>query len=288
MKKFSSIVEKKKQELLENRTINERNLYLDFSKKYHKKNGVSGPFDKKFQGDKKAQQKYMDGLSKAWEDHKKKHGIKPKSSNSKFAFAKKRINESKALEMAKGMIGDGGDPNYHFVTMCDDYYFEKGEDMIRYSKDMESAPLKIKTTPDLGAYTFGPFANLDESKMFAASIELDEINGPRMITIEDRKNGEVYSKFLTCKMQPVWNEIEEEEEYDDDEEEEGDENPNSEYTYGEETEDDYDHDDEDEDDEDEEDEEWEMKSIHTDKDGQAVANFAPRGQEEYEEEDEDE
>jgi hypothetical protein len=269
MKKFSLIVEKKKQELKENQTVNERNLYLDFSKKYHKKNGVSGPFDKKFQGDKKAQQKYMDGLSKAWEDHKKKNGIKPKSSSSKFDFAKKKMNESKAVEMAKNMIGDGGDPNYHFVTMCDDYYFEKGEDMVRYSKDMGSSPLKIKTTPDFGAYTFGPFANIEESKMFAASIELDEINGPRMITIEDRKNGEVYSKFLTCKMQPVWNEIEEEEEHHSEEEDEEDEDPNSEYTYGEETEDDYDKSEHDEEDDEEDDEEG----------GEYYANFSPEDQE---------
>ena len=254
MKKFSSAVEKKKQELKESQVVNERNMYLEFSKKYHKKHGVSGPFDKKFQGDKKAQEKYMDGLSKAWSDYKKEKGIKPKATGSKFDFAKKKINESKTMEMAKQMIGDGGDPNYHFVTMCDDFYFEKGGEMIRYSKDMMSAPLKVKTTPDLGAYTFGPFANLDESKMFAASIELDEINGPRMVTIEDRKTGDVYCKYLTCKMQPVWNEIEEEEEMGEEEEHE---DPNSEYTYGEEhnghseeTEDSHEEDeDEDEDDE---------------------------------------
>jgi hypothetical protein len=252
MKKFSSAVEKKKQELKESQVVNERNMYLEFSKKYHKKHGVSGPFDKKFQGDKKAQEEYMEGLSKAWSDYKKEKGIKPKSTGSKFDFAKKKVNESKSLKMAKSMIGDGGDPNYHFVTMCDDFYFEKDGEMIRYSKDMMSAPLKVKTTPDLGAYTFGPFANLNESKMFAASIELDEINGPRMVTIEDRKNGDVYFKYLTCKMQPVWNEIEEEEM----EDEEEHEDPNSGYTYGrehnghpEETEDRYDDEDEDEDDE---------------------------------------
>lgn len=248
MKKFSLAVEKKKEELKESQIVNERNMYLEFSKKYHKKHGVSGPFDKKFNGDEKEQEKYMSGLSKAWSEYKKEKGIKPKSTGSKFDFAKKKVNESKALEMAKTMIGDGGDPNYHFVTMCDDFYFDKAGEMIRYSKDMLSSPLKVKTTPDLGAYTFGPFANLDESKMFAASIELDEINGPRMVTIEDRKTGEVYTRYLTCKMQPVWNEIEEEEDIDD--EEEGYDDPSSEYTYGEEHEDDND---EDEDDEDEED-----------------------------------
>jgi hypothetical protein len=248
MKKFSSAVEKKKEELKESQIVNERNMYLEFSKKYHKKHGVSGPFDKKFNGDEKEQEKYMSGLSKAWSEYKKDKGIKPKSSGSKFDFAKKKVNESKALEMAKTMIGDGGDPNYHFVTMCDDFYFDKAGEMVRYSKDMLSSPLKVKTTPDLGAYTFGPFANLDESKMFAASIELDEINGPRMVSVEDRKTGEVYTRYLTCKMQPVWNEIEEEEDIDDEEEEF--EDPSAEYTYGEEHEDD---DDNDEDDEDEED-----------------------------------
>lgn len=250
MKKFSSVVEKKKQELNESQVVNERNMYLDFSKKYHKQHGVSGPFDKKFKGDKKAQEEYMEGLSKAWEEHKKKKGIKPKS-NGKFDFAKKKMNESKAIEMAKSMIGDGGDPNYHFVTMCDDYYFDKGEDLVRYSKDMASSPLKIKTTPDFGAYTFGPFQNLEESKMFAASIELDEINGPRMVTIEDRKTGEVYSRYLTCKMQPVWSEIEEDDYEEEEEDEEEYEDPNSEYTYGEENEE---GDDEEEYDEDEEEE----------------------------------
>ena len=249
MKKFSLAVEKKKQELEESQVITERNMYLEFSKKYHKKHGVSGPFDKKFKGDKDEQEKYMDGLSKAWSEYKKEKGIKPKSTGSKFDFAKKKVNESKAHDMAKQMIGDGGDPNFHFVTMCDDFYFDKSGEMIMYSKDMMSSPLKVKTTPDLGAYTFGPFANLEESKMFAASIELDEINGPRMVTIEDRKTGEVYSRYLTCKMQPVWNEIEEEEdvEEEDHEDHEDHEDPNSQYTYGEEDEDDDEDEDEDED-----------------------------------------
>jgi hypothetical protein len=237
MKKFSSIVEKKKQELAESNLVNERNLYLDFSKKYNKEQGVSGPFDKKFKGDKKAQKEYMEGLSKAWEEYKEKKGIKIKQ-DKKFDF-KKKMNESKALELAQQMVGDGGQPNYFFVTMCDDYYFEKNGEMVKYSKDPSSAPLKIKTTPELGAYTFGPFLNLEESKLFIDSIELDEINGPRMVKIEDRMEGEVFIKYLTCKLQPVWDEHYEEnhegEEYDEDEDEF--EDPNSEYTYGDEIED---------------------------------------------------
>lgn len=252
MRKFSSAVEKKKQELNESQIISERNLYLDFAKKYHKKQGVSGPFDKKFKGNRSSQERYMEGLAKAWEEHKKEKGIKNKPVSKKFDFAKKRMNESKSLEMAKSMIGDGGDPNYHFVTMCDDFYYEKGTEMVRYSKDMMASPIKVKTTPDLGAYTFGPFANLDESKNFAASIELDEINGPRMVTIEDRKSGDVYCKYLTCKMQPVWNEIEEEDEI---EEEEDYEDPNAQYTYKDEDEDEHDESDDDMEDEDEEEDE---------------------------------
>lgn len=231
MKKFTQIIEKKKQEIKESQLVAERNLYLDFSKKYNKDHGVSGPFDKKFKGDKKAQQEYMDGLSKAWKEHKKKKGLK-----SKKELVKESLNESKALDMARQMIGDGGDPNYHFVTMCDDYFFEKDGELVEYSKNIDAAPLKIKTTPDMGIYTFGPFMNLEESKLFAESIELDEINGPRRVKIEDRQTGEVFSKYLTCKMQPVWDEIMTETKAGDAEEDEEYEDPNSEYTYGDEEE----------------------------------------------------
>jgi len=60
MKKYSLIVEKKRNEISEDALLNESNLYLDFSKKYNKEHGVSGPFDKKFKGDKAAQKKDMD------------------------------------------------------------------------------------------------------------------------------------------------------------------------------------------------------------------------------------
>lgn len=240
MKKYSSILESKKKELTESELVNERNLYLEFSKKYNQEHGVSGPFDKKFKGDKKAQKDYMEGLSMAWDEYKKKKGIKIKDKK-KFDFAKNEsVNESKAFDMAKQMVNDGGDPNYHFVTMSDDYCYEKDGETFKYSKDVTSSPLKIKTTPNLGSYTFGPFLNLEESRMFAESVELDEINGPRMVVIQDRKNGDVYMKFLTCKLQPVWNEevIDRSEEVSSGiEDSHLDDNPTTEYTYGNETED---------------------------------------------------
>jgi hypothetical protein len=62
-------------------TIEESNKYLDFAKQYHKKHGVSGPFDAKFKGNKKEQEKYMEELGKAWSDYKKEHGIVTKKSN---------------------------------------------------------------------------------------------------------------------------------------------------------------------------------------------------------------
>ena len=228
-KKYTKVVNEKKKENEERNLLKEANLYLEFSKKYNKEHGVSGPFDKKFKGDKDAQKKYMQGLSDAWEKHKEKKGIKTKS-DKKFAFAKESVNESKAMEMSSKMVGDGGDPNYHFVTMCDDYMFESKGREIKYSQMPEEAPLKIKTTPDMGKYVFGPFLNLEESRMFAESIELDEINGPRMVTIEDRKTGKVYCKHLTCKMQPVWEEhVDDDGEY---EEEEDEMTFTKEYTYG--------------------------------------------------------
>lgn len=234
MKKFSIVVEQKKHQIESSELINERNLYLEFSKKYHKDQGVSGPFDKKFKGDKKKQGEYMEDLGKAWAEHKKKKGIKDKKG--KFDF-KKKINESKAIELASQMIGDGGDPNYHFVTMSDDYYYEKNGEMVMYSKDVQSSPLKIKTTPDMGKYVFGPFMNLEESKLFSESIELDEINGPRMVVIEDRKKGEVYSRFLSCKLQPVWNEHVEGESDSENTDQEEYEDPETKYTYRDEHED---------------------------------------------------
>lgn len=205
-KKYTKIVEKKRNEIDEINLIKERNQYLEFSKRYHKEQGVSGPFDKKFKGSKDAQKNYMQGLSDAWSTYKKEKGIKNKSSKKDFAFAKD-VNESKVLDMSTKMIGDGGDPNYHFVTICDDYMFETKGRTIKYSDMPEEAPLKIKTTFDMGKYVFGPFLNLEESKLFLDSIELDEINGPRMVTIEDRKSGKVYCKHLTCKLQPVWEEF---------------------------------------------------------------------------------
>jgi len=231
MKKLTQIIEKKKEQIKNDELVNERNMYLDFAKKYHKKHGVSGPFDEKFKGNKIEQRKYMEGLSKAWEEYKKNKRIKIKK---KKDFIKESLNESKAAEMAKKMVGDGGDPNYHFVTMSDDYYFEKDGKMIKYSASPESAPLQIKTTPTIGSYTFGPFLNFDESKLFCESIELDEINGPRMVKIEDRKSGEVFSRYLICKLQPVWAEEEisiKGSENIESEETEELKDPNAEYTY---------------------------------------------------------
>jgi hypothetical protein len=58
--------------------INETNKYLTFAKNYYKKHGVSGPFDEKFKGNKKEQEKFMEELGKAWSDYKKEHDIKTK------------------------------------------------------------------------------------------------------------------------------------------------------------------------------------------------------------------
>jgi len=80
MKKVSQIQEGLKTERESAITkIDETNKYLTFAKKYYKKSGVSGPFDEKFKGDKKAQEKFMEELGKAWKEHKKKEGIKTSS-----------------------------------------------------------------------------------------------------------------------------------------------------------------------------------------------------------------
>ena len=212
-KKFSTAVKESREKLAEQEIIQERNKYLEFSKKYHKEQGVSGPFDKKFGGDKKKQEKYMEELAASWEKYKKSHGIKNKR-NKKFDWVKEGVMEStqKASELASSMIGDGGDPNYFFVTVSDDYYFMKENKKTKYSEAFRDAPLMIKTTPIFGAVTFGPFMNMEESKAFSNSVELDELNGPRMVKIEDRKTGLVFEKALTCVLQPTWFEETKEEE----------------------------------------------------------------------------
>jgi hypothetical protein len=48
--------------------MNEANAYLEFSKKFFKENGVSGPFDKK------APKDLMKKLSEAWKKEKEKKG----------------------------------------------------------------------------------------------------------------------------------------------------------------------------------------------------------------------
>jgi hypothetical protein len=77
MKKVSQIQESLREEKAATITkIDETNKYLTFAKKYYKKHGVSGPFDAKFKGDKKAQENFMEKLGKSWADYKKEHGMK--------------------------------------------------------------------------------------------------------------------------------------------------------------------------------------------------------------------
>ena len=79
MKKVSQIQENLKAERESAISkVNETNKYLTFAKKYYKNHGVSGPFDEKFKGDKKAQEKFMVELGKEWAEYKEKHGIKTK------------------------------------------------------------------------------------------------------------------------------------------------------------------------------------------------------------------
>lgn len=203
-KKFSSAVKESREKLAEAEIVLERNQYLEFSKKYHKEHGVSGPFDKKFKGDKKKQEDYMDGLASAWKKYKKDKCIDTKSKKPKWIKESLMESSQKASDLAVTMIGDGGDPNYCFVTVSDDYYFIKDNNKVKYSEAFRESPVSIKTTPDFGAITFGPFMNMQESKAFLSSIEMDELNGPRSAKIEDRKTGLVFEKSLTCIMQPTW------------------------------------------------------------------------------------
>lgn len=85
MKKVSQIQENLKVQNAQTISkMDEANKYLTFAKKYYKKHGVSGPFDAKFKGDKKEQEKFMGELGKEWADYKEKHNIKTAPSSKPF------------------------------------------------------------------------------------------------------------------------------------------------------------------------------------------------------------
>ena len=50
--------------------LDEAEEYMEFAEGYNKKNNITGPFDDRFKNNKKAQQKYLKELGKAWNSYK--------------------------------------------------------------------------------------------------------------------------------------------------------------------------------------------------------------------------
>lgn len=224
MKKYTQIIKEKKEQIKQEKLLENKKSFLRFLEKFHNRNDIIYPYDEEFEDNKTLKNIYVNALFEEWKKYKLLKKYKKI----------KNVNESKNSDKIKNMIGDGGKPNYFFVTISDDYYFEKNDKKLKYSDNIENAPVEIKTTNNMGSYTFGPFLNFKEAKLFSETIDLSEINGPRMVKISDRRFGELYSRFLVYKLKPVWIEdfITKNIEYDDDEENEyQNKNLNTEYTY---------------------------------------------------------
>jgi len=57
--------------------LDEAEEYMEFAEAYNKRNNITGPFDDRFKNNKKAQQKYLKELGKAWDSYKREK-IKPR------------------------------------------------------------------------------------------------------------------------------------------------------------------------------------------------------------------
>lgn len=114
--------------------------------------------------------------------------------------------DKEAAEKAKQMVGDGGEPNYFFVTTSNDYqFYDKVENEITYYfNDPKKAPVKIED--HIETETFGPFETFKEAMKKADKIDLSESVGPRRIIIEDRKSGTIYERAMEAKVTIVWSE----------------------------------------------------------------------------------
>lgn len=51
--------------------LDEAEEYMEFAEEYNRKNNISGPFDDRFKNNKKAQQKYLKELGKAWNSYRR-------------------------------------------------------------------------------------------------------------------------------------------------------------------------------------------------------------------------
>lgn len=51
--------------------LDEAEEYMEFAEEYNRKNNITGPFDDRFRNNKKAQQKYLKELGKAWNSYKR-------------------------------------------------------------------------------------------------------------------------------------------------------------------------------------------------------------------------
>lgn len=112
--------------------------------------------------------------------------------------------DAEAAELAKNMVGDGGEPNMYFVTVSNDFMVKDGTDLNWYSEIYKTSP--VEGEKFIETETFGPFDKSKDALKTAEEVGLSETTGPRYVMIEDRKTGVIYERFLTAEKRTVWSE----------------------------------------------------------------------------------
>ena len=106
-------------------------------------------------------------------------------------------------DMAAEMVGDNKEPNLFFVSASNDYGFlDEDGNLVFYSDAYKKAPVKIEK--EIRVETFGPFETFKDAMKKADELDLNETVGPRHVTIEDRKTGQIYEKFLKAEKKIIW------------------------------------------------------------------------------------
>ena len=109
------------------------------------------------------------------------------------------MTQSEVKKLASEIIGDGQTPNKWFVTTSPYIKTPDGDDEL------------LEDAVESDAYTYGPFETYEEAVDCYDEQTLDASYGVGQVVIEDRECGQVREKFLTKRVQVVY----EEDEHDD-------------------------------------------------------------------------
>jgi len=108
------------------------------------------------------------------------------------------MTQAEVKKLASEIIGDGQTPNKWFVTTSP--YIKIPNTDFGYHDAM------IEGYTDNDIYTYGPFDNYEDAVDCLDEQSLDVEYGVGSVCIEDRQCGTVYEKWLTKRVQVVYEE----------------------------------------------------------------------------------